>query len=499
MNGVSKIVARCACFILMPVIFLGYNIDRDMLALVDGECPYYIWNREKSNNLQDKTYRVIVLGDSGANAAYMPEALSADTINLSLGGTTPMENYYTLKDWVEHNPAPEVCYISFGDGHMKSSDCFWTRSMFSHRYSLAQEVEMLKAAYFYQEPSIIDNPTRVDYAISQMYLPKNYISSIWNGSFYNAYEANEGAMRSDELHFGRYIARTTNEYNATDEIVQDEFYASPLFDEYYRKTIELCVKNGITPRVVKLPLPDNNTFTEKYISEFNEYYNGLKREYPSLTVDWSIKTRQKDRFTDGVHMNSHGALQFSLELRERYPEDFSASEPDEGQIAALDDSIRAENKIEWILKWVGGRDYTVLFYDKRGDFRDKYEDRFQEEWETEGFNLAAVSIEEAEAEEGPDAPDGGNDAIAGGMEDLPEKRPNVWMISGTGSGASATLESVAVSMGENGLTLQLDGQEPQAWETASDDILGVAVINNYNDALVCLKAFHYVNGRLQLA
>ena len=79
----------------------------------DQEVPYYLWNREITNTKQDKKYDVLILGDSVANAAYIPEVLSDHVINLALGGTTPVENYYTMQDWLKYNPAPKVCYISF--------------------------------------------------------------------------------------------------------------------------------------------------------------------------------------------------------------------------------------------------------------------------------------------------------------------------------------------------------------------------------------------------
>ncbi len=493
MKTIGKWTLKCVCAI-MPFIILGHCINRDMFALVD---PSYIWNREKTNTTQEKKYRVVVIGDSMANASYVPEVLSSDTINLSLGGSTPMENYYTLQDWLAHNSAPDVCYISFDDGHFLVANYFWT-AMWAHRYSLKQDVEMLKAAAFYQEPSILVEQSLSDFISSQMYLPRTYITSIWDTSFYKTYETNSNFMRVDELHAGHYLGRDLGEYEITDPMIFDEFQVNPLFDEYYRKIIELCLENGITPRIVKLPLPDTSEYTDNYNKMFYAYYDSLQAVYPSLTVDWETKTYPKNLFTDTRHMNAHGGLQFSLDLKERHPEDFATTESDAGQNAAIDDSIREENKIEWILRWIAGRDYTVLFYDKRGDFKDVYANQIQVDSGVESSQLIKIPVEDTTnmMEEAVAADNGTDNAIpVTDTELIPARRnPDVWAVTGTGRAALP----FSISSVEGGLSLQLEGQEPQAWVTSSDDMLGVAVVNHSSNTVVCMKTFVYVDGALQL-
>ena len=46
------------------------------LGYMDEESPHYLWNKEKVNSEETCYYDTIILGDSMANAAYMPEVLS---------------------------------------------------------------------------------------------------------------------------------------------------------------------------------------------------------------------------------------------------------------------------------------------------------------------------------------------------------------------------------------------------------------------------------------
>ncbi len=472
MKKIGKLVFKCFC-VLLPFVVLWCYMRSHMLAFVDDETPYYIWNREITNSEREKQYRVIILGDSVANAAYVPEALSRDTLNLALGGTTPMANYYTLRDWLDHHPAPEVCYISFVDGHFYQESTFWTRTMYSHRFRLSQNLEMMEAAISYKEPSILTEHYWLEFLSYQLYLPNKYIASFMNASFNQRYKTNSVAMQAIELHGGRYIGRTTAEYTGKELEAWEEFRVNPLFDEYYRKIITLCLENGITPRIVKLPLPEGTKFSDHYKKTFEEYFEELRNAYPSLTVDW-FPAYPKDLYFDTRHMNSHGALQFSMELKEHYPEDFRTTELDAEQLAAIDDSVKAENKIEWILKWISGKDYTVLFYDQRGNFQSMYEDRLQEDWAVEALPLYSVPVDRTE--KAPEA-------------------PHIWGISGTGE---HTLPA-KVLWTEEGLKVQLDDQEPRPWAPASGDVLGLIVINNYNQSIVCMKSFRYVDEAFTLA
>lgn len=307
--------------VILPVIFVYIYTWMNPLGYMDEEAPYYMWNKEQANTRQEKDYRVIILGDSTANASYAPEILSDDTINLSLGGTTPVENYYILDDWLAHNNAPDVCYISFMDHHLYEEDCFWRRIVYSHRFRIGQIVEILKAAKEYNEDSIICENYKTDFISYELRLPNKYITSLMNAGFNQRYAENIEAWKQNDLHRGRYIGRTIQEGDIPDGIVYDEFCVSPLFDDYLKKLINLCEDKDIQVRIVKIPLPGKEKYTQEYTEGFHSYYKAIKKSFPGITVDW-FSAYEEDKFVDSSHMNSHGALKFSKELKMLYSEDF---------------------------------------------------------------------------------------------------------------------------------------------------------------------------------
>lgn len=79
------------------------------------------------------------------------------------------------------------------------------------------------------------------------------------------------------------------------------------------------------------------------------------------------------------------------------------------------------------------------------------------------------------------------------------KMSEIWAISGIGESASNASSTISVTLAENGLVFQLDDKDPQAWATASDNMLDVAVVNNYNQSVVSMRSFRYVDEEFQLA
>ena len=456
----ERIVFCIKCYIiLMGVSSLGLSVIMNPLAFMDEEAPYYLWNKEIVNSNKEK-YDIIILGDSVANAAYVPEILSNNSVNLALGGTTPIENYYTMQDWLKQNSAPKVCYISFMDFHLQKEDCFWTRSMYFHRYDLLQNIEILKAAQKFQEPSILTKQYFRDFLAFELYFPSTYITPILGTDLKQRYDYNVAAWSGNELHSGRYIARGIRGYESSERIIYDEFYTSEIFDYYYRKLIELCIDRGIKVHLIKLPLPNNTSFTAQYINQYNEYYDQIKMDYPEITVDWLL-TYPQEFFMDAVHLNSHGALEFSTMLKGLCSEEFGNEVFSLRQAEAIDDAIKQETTVEWIIRWVQGKDYTILFYDK---------------------NKRVIPIYEEILDK--------NTEIYLQMKQLDS---NVFYLSGLNTeifkDQNSMFETELGGATDIGLT-ESKGE--------SNDLIKIVVIDNYNNIVVCEKKFQDMDGTLIL-
>lgn len=464
MRACMKLLGKCLA-VSAPLIGLVLFFSSSMPAFVDDEAPYYLWGKEKTRNAQDQYYETVILGDSAANSAYMPEILSGGTINLAMGGTTAMENYYTLLDWLAYNPAPRVCYISFIDHHYSAEDCFWTRTMYSHRFSLEHNIEMLQMALAFHEPSVLTEHTVLDFISYQLFLPNKYITSFLNSSFNQRLASNQEQMRLAEMHSGRYIGRTTAEYAVEDARDMGTISVAPLFDVYLRKTADLCEEYGITMRVVHLPQPDNCLITDEYIGSFFDYFDALKEEYPCLTVTW-FPTCEKSMFYDGNHMNSYGAMRFSAALKEMYPEDFTDGTMSDAQLEGLSSYIAQETSVTHLFDWVAESDYTAFLYDKSGKLESIYGGEVQTATGERHLTLFPVTAGQ-----------------------LPESGSAFYL-----SGRNEKDMDVTLCRDSDGaLCLQLPGKELKHWSVAPENALGVLVADANGDT-VCEMSFVYTEG-----
>ena len=52
-----------------------------------------------------------------------------NSINLSVGGGTPIEGYYTLLEYLKNNKKPLYILLSYGPFHFEQADWFWTRNV----------------------------------------------------------------------------------------------------------------------------------------------------------------------------------------------------------------------------------------------------------------------------------------------------------------------------------------------------------------------------------
>lgn len=451
----QKITFLLKCtLVILPFIAISLYTKFNLIKFVDSELPYFIWNKDFCQTSHESPYNVLILGDSTSNAAYMPEVLSDSCVNLALGGTNPMDSYYIMKDWLKNNQAPKTVYISFADTHFSTADWFWTRTMFTHRFSIQDNLEMLKMATVYQEDSIISENDIIDFISYQLYLPNKYITALSNGGFNQRYETNLTLYAEDSLHNGHYMARGNKEWQPT-EVSYEHFSVSPLFNLYYQKLIEMCLENHIQVHLIKLPLPSSTVFTSEYENELASYYDNLTAKYPKVTFDW-IRTYEDQNFADPSHMNTHGSLKFSTQIKELYPDDFDSVYSDH-RIEALNDNIRDENRIEEMFKWAASGPYTLLIYDPSGDFEQKFDKIFQT------GNLVSHSLDIGLSE--------GNNlyfVADSSIDTFPSLSPNI---------SHQTLE---------GQTSEMDYK----WELDSVQNITFLIIDNFHNSVVCTKEFH---------
>ena len=321
----AKVIIMAAATAL-PVILLTGFTARNPLSYGDDELAYYLWNRDVCEAKDTRYYSALILGDSSANAAYLPEYLSEGTMNLSLGGTTAAENYYVLVNWLENHEAPKTVFLSFMDYHMLYDNMFYERTVYSHLLKPEQEREILQAAETYGEENIACENARLKLFEYDHWLPNYYLPALLNAGFTGRRESNQIAYDSINLHRGAYIGLTPDLYSDTDANIYDSYSVNPFFDYYYRKILDLCKEHAIHAVIVSLPKTGNSVLLDSFRSARDGYYEALCAEYPTASYEAEVDTLPTWMFHDWEHVNLYGAITWSNHMRQTHPEAFP-SEP----------------------------------------------------------------------------------------------------------------------------------------------------------------------------
>ncbi len=336
------------------------------LSYLSGDSVGAYWNRKFTNSKQEKQYDVVILGDSMGATSYMPELLSDSTINLSLSGSSVVEGYYTLEDFLENNNAPTDVFVSYMDYHLAKNDFTLDTCNQVHKFSFKQYAEIYKTMHdvgadTFEEMSVDDYWEKA--LVSKLYMPSEYIASIFNSIKEGGRsKANQATYDNITIHGGRYC-KMINDITESDGIAYSEFSVSPLQSAYYVKLVELCKSKDIKLHFVKLPLSNYTYFSDEYIAQVNGYYNILTSSYTNSEFLWYPADYVKEWFWDDYHMNQHGSYRFSMQLKEQFPDLFGDYSATADQMLAINNDLDIENEPSELFKWIDNKDYIVCLYD----------------------------------------------------------------------------------------------------------------------------------------
>lgn len=325
MKKQGRMILKCitGCLVVMLPFFViwGY-IFLFPQNYMDDQWDYAKWNRDICTS-PDVNAKVLILGDSLPNSCLIPEELSDDTYNLSMGGTSILEGRLALEEYLaHHDTAPETVYISYYDDHMETDSSYREITMYYHRFPLKTEYELTKTF----SRTTNNSMSRTDAALMlfqyHFAFPSLYMTSLMDGGIAGRIDDNKNTYAALEETRGRYCI--------SDEIISDttEYYhnnyiVDPVINEELRKTIELCIQNDIQVRIVLPPKAPNILYNQSYLDEINGYYETLMNDYPGITCDIHPDMGLvMENYADYVHFNNSGAKIVTNYVKERYPEDF---------------------------------------------------------------------------------------------------------------------------------------------------------------------------------
>ncbi len=451
------------CILVSAPLWLAVIISRLCLLYIVGE-GYVgpLWSRNHTASAQDKEYDVLVLGDSVANSAYLPEVLSEKILNLAVAGSSTADGYYTLSNYLDHNPAPKDIFISYMDYHLKDDTIVWDVGNYIHKYSIEQNQEIYDAIDEYASGElselISDNYWREVYYY-KFYTPIKYSHALEYTLIENRPKRNKALYDSITRRNGRYSTITNQEYEIKEDVGYHSFYVSKFNEYYYRKILDLCSEKGIFCHLIKLPLPENSEFTKYYSTDVWDYYIYLLNGYDNVDFRWFHTRYSSEYFMDQYHLNNHGSFRSCRELKNRYTDVFNDSKkysPD--TLLAIDEDIAGENILSELLKWIDGKPYTIVFLDNNVDLGENY------------YMCLGWSEE--------------RDVVQLQIGDKLSETAVYYLSS---DGRDFPKDITVEEVGNRGIMVNLSNGESCLLESTSEPGVSFAVIDNVNNTIVCQR------------
>lgn len=308
---------------LLVILSITIAIEIFPLYFFDEEISYYLENYEYSRN-KNKICTVLIMGDSTCKADLMPILLSNSTYNFSLGGASPIEEYYYLKEYLKYNLAPQYLLLSFSLDHFLWANTFWTRSVYFHRLKFGDAKKILDDSLLFNESVGIacDSPylTLLSY---YAYLPTRY-TGILIGSLNelgHRYERNAEIYKLACRNRGQFYREESDGCSKLNgNTLLEHFRPSDYIDACFRKIIETCKLNKI--KLVFIGTPINKTSYEylrinkpNILKEYSDYLIKLSLEYPFASIDTNLSYMDDKYFSDAAHLNAQGSKVFSLNIK----------------------------------------------------------------------------------------------------------------------------------------------------------------------------------------
>lgn len=278
---------------------------------------YGVWMQQKDYiHSHHEGEPLLLLGDSRMKIDVNPQVLGKDVYSLALAGSTPIEAYYSLRCYLEHNNAPVAVIIGFAPTHLMHMENYTNRGMYYHYYDL-NTIDEINANIL----RLGGKDYRIEARQHEYRLPIIYLTGILHSIGKGNVESNRQSYRNVASRSGGLILNGT--IASAKEVIPEEveesgFTVLPILDYYLRATLELCQQHNILVRVIQLPMSEyglSRLSRTGYYGEYKDYMQGLQEQY-NIPVATEIPVYEHDEYADGSHLNARGTKRFTESLRQ---------------------------------------------------------------------------------------------------------------------------------------------------------------------------------------
>ncbi|MCR5301953.1 MAG: hypothetical protein K6E49_05895 [Lachnospiraceae bacterium] len=320
---ILKFCLKCILAALPAIALIAFTLLCPM-CYMDEEYPSWRLEGEIADGkvFAGEDFDTVILGDSGAMSALIPEMFDGNCVNLALGGATSLEMYYYLDRYLSCHEAPETVIIMFAPFHYWNVDNYATRTVYFKAIPFNRIKEVYTNAFSCDSPSVWnDGPVNSELR-PRCGLPSVYLPALKAARFTGRYDDNKRAYEE--------LIRTKGWGSfGTAESCYDESYETSYKDLkvtgdtrilalYLQKIMRLCDEHDIHIRLIQ-PAVNNATFdnlNEHYYASYRNFIKEAATVSDDIEYETELRVYDGKYFSDSSHLNRKGAEKFTKEILE---------------------------------------------------------------------------------------------------------------------------------------------------------------------------------------
>jgi hypothetical protein len=269
---------------------------------------------------------LLILGDSRPFGGIRHSDLVPGARSLALPGSSAIDAYYQLENYLERYPAPRLVILSIAPEHMVFAEqTFFDWSVRAGSVDLRQArevIELRREVGGYLRPFGLDYwADRVLLRLYDLKMFAFYRSILLTLNPKSVQSARELSMKLDNRYAYDYGTdrRRSKELNA--EARMGRFDPDPTLDAYLLKIFELAESRKVLVAYEVMPMNEASyeALRPQYKKDFENYLRYAAKRAPANTyVHVGIPRYPNEFFSDPSHLNVRGADRFTRVLARRY-------------------------------------------------------------------------------------------------------------------------------------------------------------------------------------
>lgn len=265
--------------------------------------------------------KVLLLGDSRLNTNVDVKKLSS-AWSFAAGGSSPVEMYYALKNYMRIYPKPDTVFVSFSPRTLIEAYSFWGYAIRNNYFSHNEFKDIYMNLQKFPSDTVLGNFPYLQYLLYKLNYIEYYQTDLYKNHVFLAKQKNEQIINHFQMEKGVWnypgLKNGCSELNYESKL--KSFDVSGLLNFYFVRILDLCKKESIHVIFDFMPINESSykRLNKNFVAGYKSYINKLEVQFPEFTISDTIYFYKDKYFGDESHLNNEGKQMFTYYFLNKY-------------------------------------------------------------------------------------------------------------------------------------------------------------------------------------